>query len=69
MGFPDGLTCIVSPTGNRTRDGRHDSAGVGPLHQKFGFLGLLQVSNIPEPYRGFEPRTSCLLGDTSDQLH
>ena len=47
MGFPDGLTCIVSPTGNRTRDGRHDSAGVGPLHQKFGFWDNFRFIKFP----------------------
>ena len=47
MGFPDGLTCIVSPTGNRTRDGRHDGAGVGPLHQKFGFRDNFRFIKFP----------------------
>jgi hypothetical protein len=47
MGFPDGLTCIVSLTWNQTRDGRHDSAGVGPLHQKFGFWDNFRFQKFP----------------------
>jgi hypothetical protein len=46
-GIPDGLTCILSPTGNRTRDGRHDGAGVGPLHQKFGFRDNFSFIKFP----------------------
>ena len=47
MGFPDGITCIVSPTGNRNWDGRHDGAGGDPLHQKFGFRDNFRFKNFP----------------------
>jgi hypothetical protein len=62
------LTCIVSLTGNQTQDRRQDGAGVGPLHQKLDF-GTTLGQKIPEPYRGFEPRNSCLFGNTGEQLH
>ena len=64
MGLPGGLTCIVSPTGNRTQEGpRQEGADVGPSSTtpEVGFWVQLQAKKFPSHVRDSNLRTPAFM--------